>query len=1122
MSVNANSNQRPVIDTAIPSNQMVSFQETETMAFTVTASDPEGSNVVYRWALDGVTVGDNSANYTMQTDWGDIGRYELRCYVSDGFWQEVVCKQWNITVENIPMQMLTTSLPAGVERGRYYAQLQCDFGVGPYTWSVETPEVITWRQLSDANVYVDPEELTDVVSVDTGYGFHMALREDETVIPWGRQLLSVYYENTLTNVVSIAADCWLNMVIYSDRTVGGWGKFSGGLSLVNSPRFPLWLTNIVEVAGNGDHFLGLKADGTLVAWNDYGDHRTCSYSIPPNGGRYTDIAACGWHFVALVDDGTVVSWGENTNLEGLSPGPPESLHDVVAISTGLGYGLALKRDGTVVAWGLFRSDWGGSKRSEIYVPDGLTDVVSISAGAYLATALKADGSVVCWGAEDRMKLDGEMPANLPPLKSLAVGYSFVGITDDSVRLPKGLTLSPGGLITGRPLQAVTNDVVFVARDANGDKVRKSFTLDVASNVNERPSFDAQPMEGRVSINIGDSHEFVVLATDPEGSSLSYRWFLDDVEQVATGSRFTFNQDLTKLGRYRLSCIISDEFWIDETTVEWIIDVEPARPVIKTLTLPSGKMKEGYHAALAATNGLPPYTYFSGLNVRTWGAGSSSASSMPLTVGNAVKICTGYGDYISLSGAGHVQYWGSMSWDVEPEDFSAVLDFDCGWYDYDVVVRRDGTVTAWGENRYGQCNVPTNLSDVVDVEAGWAHTLALRQDGTVISWGDMELVPSGLSNVVAVSAGYNHDLVVLDDGSVQAWGDNSSGACDVPESLNNVMDVAAGSGFSLVLRTDGTVVAWGSNDYGQCDVPEGLTNVISIACGRSHCLALQRDGILVGWGYSFNGQLSFPVDLGPVAAMDAGYRSSVVLSDNGDALPVGLSISLDGVISGEPQEPHSGFVYFHVKDANNQIGEKKLWLEIESQLPPVVDAMNPFGPSTVMGESLNQEFSVTAHDPEGDPLDYQWIFDGADVGTNGNAYALQSDWGDVGPHILRCTVSDAFYSTNTEWIVSILWDNDFDGSPNDEERRAGTDPMDADSIFGIRNFGEGSNGQRTISFHSGAGHAYQVYYSDDLTVGWQPLGDPIVATGPITEWEAEVPPGTVSRFYRIIALEPATP
>jgi len=151
--------------------------------------------------------------------------------------------------------------------------------------------------------------------------------------------------------------------------------------------------------------------------------------------------------------------------------------------------------------------------------------------------------------------------------------------------------------------------------------------------------------------------------------------------------------------------------------------------------------------------------------------------------------------------------------------------------------------AWGNNNYGQTDVPSGLSNVVAVAGGYEHSLALRSDGTVVAWGGNNYgqtnVPSGLSNVVAVAGGYEHSLALRSDGTVVVWGGNRSGQTNVPSGLSNVVAVAGGDYHNLALRRDGTVVAWGGNWIHQSDVPPSLSNVVAVAVagGSLHSLAL---------------------------------------------------------------------------------------------------------------------------------------------------------------------------------------------------------------------------------------------------------------------------------------------
>jgi YD repeat-containing protein len=217
------------------------------------------------------------------------------------------------------------------------------------------------------------------------------------------------------------------------------------------------------------------------------------------------------------------------------------------------------------------------------------------------------------------------------------------------------------------------------------------------------------------------------------------------------------------------------------------------------------------------------------------------------------------------------------------------------YTYDAAGNRltysdiDTTVVAWGNNDYGQTDVPADLKNVIAVAAGDGQSLALRADGTVVAWGRsyQTAVPAGLSNVIAVAAGSYHSLALRADGTVVAWSNNGN-VTTVPAGLSNVVTIAGGENFSLALRADGTVVAWGDNSYGQTDVPAGLNNVVAVACTFRQSLALRADGTVVAWGSKSSGSptTAVPAGLSNVVAVATGYDHSLALLADGTVVAWG--------------------------------------------------------------------------------------------------------------------------------------------------------------------------------------------------------------------------------------------
>jgi alpha-tubulin suppressor-like RCC1 family protein len=137
----------------------------------------------------------------------------------------------------------------------------------------------------------------------------------------------------------------------------------------------------------------------------------------------------------------------------------------------------------------------------------------------------------------------------------------------------------------------------------------------------------------------------------------------------------------------------------------------------------------------------------------------------------------------------------------------------------------------------------------------------------------------LSHVVQLSAGWKHTVALTDDGKVWTWGDNNYGeigngitstqGISVPfrvPVLSNVIGVSGGDRFTGVLKSDGTVWTWGWNGFGQLgdashvdhsSVPVqvfGLDHVKIYAARDYHNLAVKDDGTVWAWGSGQNGEL----------------------------------------------------------------------------------------------------------------------------------------------------------------------------------------------------------------------------------------------------------------------------
>jgi alpha-tubulin suppressor-like RCC1 family protein len=264
------------------------------------------------------------------------------------------------------------------------------------------------------------------------------------------------------------------------------------------------------------------------------------------------------------------------------------------------------------------------------------------------------------------------------------------------------------------------------------------------------------------------------------------------------------------------------------------------------------------------------------------AGSVISSNAVLTVVRLMVVAWGDNDY----GQTNV-----------PVDATNVMAIAGGGF-HSLALQTNGTVVAWGADNDGQTNVPADLTNVVAIAAGYVHSLALQANGTVAGWGagtnntgsfpeyGQVMIPADLTNVVAIAGAFFHNLALQANGTVVAWGDNTYGQTNVPPDLTNVVAVA-GSGYdSLALQANGTVVIWGDNTYGQTNMPPDLTNVMAIAGGGFHSLALRANGTVVAWGDNTYGQTNVPADLTNVVAIAGGGYYSLALQANGTVVAWG--------------------------------------------------------------------------------------------------------------------------------------------------------------------------------------------------------------------------------------------
>jgi alpha-tubulin suppressor-like RCC1 family protein len=698
-------------------------------------------------------------------------------------------------------------------------------------------------------------------------------------------------------------------VVPAATQVLAWGGDTGSV--------PMGLSNIVMVAAGSGSTLALKADGTVVNWSAYS---YSSYPPPAGTGNVVAIAACDNNYLALRGDGTVVAWGDS--YSGVTP-VPTGLSGVVAIAAGSSHGLALKSDGTVVAWG--HGDYGATA-----VPVGLTDIVGVAAGNGFSLALRADGTAVGWGSNGYGQ--SSVPSGLSGVIAIAAGDSFsLALKSDGTVVAwgyngSGQTTVPAGLsgviaITAGDAHSLAlkadGTVIGWGYNSNGQTnvpagLKQVFSL-AAGNYNSvavrdasgdtAPAISTQPASVTA---FKDQNVTLTVSANGGTAALTYQWRKGGTAIAgATGASLTLQQVSTAdAGSYDV--VVADQLGL-VTSAAAALAVN-ATPAVTTNITGRQVLAAAQSLTLSASAAIPgPVTY----QWRRNGLAIVGATNAAYTIGNATGLSGGVYQvvvsnsvgpavsapvFVGVSGNWQLRAWGDNSYGqtTVPTDLTGVIAVAAGYY-HSLALKSDGTVVAWGVSvpsssynsyNYGQTNVPAELANVVAIAAGDYFSMALRGDGTVVTWGSVNYTPSGLTDVVAIAAGGGNAAALLRNGSIVTWTSSSVGT-GLPAGQGGTLAIAQGNSAWLALQSDRTVASWSNGTPPSAQtVPVGLTGVVAVSAGYDHYLALKSDGTVVAWGYNSNGDTTVPAGLANVVAVEAGNYTSFALKADGSVVAWG--------------------------------------------------------------------------------------------------------------------------------------------------------------------------------------------------------------------------------------------
>ena len=475
----------------------------------------------------------------------------------------------------------------------------------------------------------------------------------------------------------------------------------------------------------------------------------------------------------------------------------------LAVEAGGDHTCAVKLDGGLACWGR-------NGANQLEAPPGT--FTHLSAGTDHTCAVRAEGSLACWGSNTYGR--AEAPAGKFVAVSAADDHSCALRSSGSIECWGWNVLDrlnpPAGAFTALDTGALTSCAL-----------RRSGSVECWGA--NWWGLDEPPPGPFTEISVSNTHACGIR----DGGELDC-WGLEECSDSAKsweGVDPWYRYDRKSTGHTILACAVG-EAPADHG------QADPPRGDFTSVSV------ETWHSCGTRVGG----------SAECWGSGRYQASRG--AVGTYAEERSGipYFCHVGLSRDRCSRDGEFSQTDVPPGSYSHISIGDghsCG-------LRTDGTIECWGDNLYGEIDVP-ELADSKDDPQGT----------------DEPFVP-----YVGVSVSGGHGCGLRADGRILCWGDNSHGQLEAPD--GPFIAVGAGPGFTCGLWADGAPRCWGLNDGDQAEPLPG--HYVKLNAADSYACGLLRDGFIECWGSNWTNQANAP--FGIFTDVSAGGRHSCGLRFDG--------------------------------------------------------------------------------------------------------------------------------------------------------------------------------------------------------------------------------------------------
>ena len=557
-----------------------------------------------------------------------------------------------------------------------------------------------------------------------------------------------------------------------------------------------------KIEGGYNHFVSLKADGTVWTWgyNEFGQlgvGEKVAYKNEPtqtNMKNVTDIAA-GYYHTLVLKDGNV--WAVGRNYYGqLGDGTTqdtntfhkvklndkgEYLENIIAIAAGEHTSYALAADGTVYSWGYNgHGQLGVNNTSSVSYPvkmQKVSNIIQIAAGDNNLVMLDADGSV--WTVGNN-------------------GYGQSGIwATSTLVLPTQMLDTDGNILYGVK-ETASGRIHTVILKENGEVWTTGYnecgqlgngttTTSATTKITQVKISAEEFVEDAKHITAGGYATYISREKTAEGNTQGMyvmgrngygQLFTQDATNRSYATEVELDKDILTMAltthlTNQTGAIVDQDGKV--YTVGYNGNGEMANGTVQSLTTPwcISELKieaEPNIINFESAEQTEQITYKLKMKFNLLTdeipAGGITFTSMDKSVAtvdeDGIVTAKDIGStFIKLYNERNNLYT-AVKVNVNGEN-GQVQPKIVGGYNHFVALKSNGTVWTWGYNTYGGLGLGDNTNRTEPSQAKYNYEL---EDGTIET--------AELTDIIDVVAGYYHTLVLKSDGTVWATGRNYYG------------------------------------------------------------------------------------------------------------------------------------------------------------------------------------------------------------------------------------------------------------------------------------------------------------------------------------------------------------